>query len=90
MCVSLSLFLPRLIWGSGVTAALMKVQWRSEPDLAAQHRALQLGVQRKGTEFLQTLLALLSGAGNILQTQSVELKPEYLTLVITLTVETLL
>lgn len=38
---------------AGVTAALMKVQPSSEPDLAAQHRALQLSVRRKGTELSQ-------------------------------------
>lgn len=46
---------------AGITAALMKVQPSSEPDLAAQHRALQLGEQRKGihrTESSPLLLLL--------------------------------
>lgn len=44
VCLSLSI---QTDLESGVTAALMKVQWSSEPDLAAQHRALQFSIQRK-------------------------------------------
>lgn len=38
----------------GVTAALMKVQRSSEPDLAAQHRALRFSAERTGTELSQS------------------------------------
>ncbi len=53
MCASLSLPSVQTDLEAGVTVALMKVQQSSEPDLAAQHRALQFSVQRTGTELSQ-------------------------------------
>lgn len=54
LSLSLTHSLSRLIWSLAANIALMEVQQSSEPDLAAQHCALQFSAQRTGTEHSQS------------------------------------